>query len=136
MKLGEIMTTRVITVAIDDHLETARALFEKYHFHHLLVLDEEGTLVGIISDRDLLKALSPFIATLVERTEDLRTLQKRVHQIMSRRLITASKEHTIKEAAVLMLNNRVSCLPVVSANRTIEGIVSWKDILKWLVERI
>lgn len=136
MKVGEIMTTQVITVAIDDHLETARALFERYHFHHLLVLDEEGTLVGIISDRDLLKALSPFIATLVERSEDLRTLQKRAHQVMSRRLITVSKEHSIKEAAVLMLNNRVSCLPVVSAKRTIEGIVSWKDILKWLVERI
>ena len=129
------MTSQVITVGMDDEVGTVQALFERFRFHHLLVLGDEGVLVGVVSDRDLLKALSPFISTIIERPEDLRTLKKRVHQIMSHKPITVSKNHTIKDAAVLMLNEKISCLPITSPNGTIEGIVTWKDILKWLVEQ-
>jgi acetoin utilization protein AcuB len=134
--LQQIMTTQVVTVRMDDEVESVQALFERFHFHHLLVLQEDGTLVGVVSDRDLLKAVSPFISTLGERAEDLRTLKKRVHQIMSRTLITASKDHTVREAAVLMLNSKVSCLPIVRPNQTVEGIVTWKDIMRWLVWQV
>ncbi|MBZ5500125.1 MAG: CBS domain-containing protein [Acidobacteriia bacterium] len=134
--LQQIMTTQIVTVGMDDEVQTIQAIFERFRFHHLLVLDEDGTLVGVVSDRDLLKAVSPFISTLGERSEDLRTLKKRVHQIMSRRLITASKDHTVNEAAVLMLNSKISCLPIVRPNRTVEGIVTWKDIMKWLVRQV
>jgi acetoin utilization protein AcuB len=136
MKLEQIMTTQVVTVGMDDTVETVQMLFERFGFHHLLVIDEDSSLVGVVTDRDLLKALSPFISTLIERPEDLRTLKKRVHQIMGHRPITAYSDDTIKEAAVLMLNKEISCLPIVHPNRTIEGIVTWKDILKWLVEQM
>ena len=136
MKISQIMTTQVITVRMDNEVGTVRELFERFRFHHLLVVDEDGILVGVVSDRDLLKALSPFIETLIERPEDLRTLKKRVHQIMSHKPITASKDHTIRDAAVMMLNKKISCLPIVGSDRTIEGIVTWKDILKWLVEKM
>lgn len=137
MQLEQIMTTEVITVGMDETLESIKELFERLHFHHILVLDEvDGTLVGIVSDRDLLKAISPFISTLAERPQDLRTLKRRVHQIMSHRPITASKRDTVQDAAVLMLNKKISCLPIVRPDRTIEGVVTWKDILKWLVQQL
>jgi acetoin utilization protein AcuB len=134
--LRQIMTTQVVTVGMDDEIETVQALFERFHFHHLLVLREDGTLVGVVSDRDLLKSVSPFISTLGERSEDLRTLKKRVHQIMSRNVITATKDHTAHEAAVLMLNSKISCLPIVQPNGTVEGIVTCTDIMKWLVRQV
>ena len=136
MKLQQIMTTKVVTVELDDKVHTVRMLFERVKFHHLLVVDEDGILVGIVSDRDLLKALSPFISTIIERPADLRTLEKPVHQIMEHRPITASKDYTVKEAAVLMLSKNISCLPIVRPDGTIEGIVTWKDILKWLVKQM
>lgn len=135
MKLETIMTTEVVTVGTDDSLHTVQALFERFRFHHLLVLNEEGKLVGVVSDRDLLKALSPFISTLMERNQDLRTLERRVHQIMARKPITASKDLAISKAAILMLTKRVSCLPIVHPDRTVEGIVTHKDILSWLIEQ-
>jgi acetoin utilization protein AcuB len=135
MKLVQIMTTKVVTVGMDETLEAVRSLFERFRFHHILVIGENDVLVGVVSDRDLLKALSPFISTLIERPEDLRTLKRRVHQIMSHRAITASRHHTIKEAAILMLDQGISCLPIVRSDGTVEGIVTWKDILKWLVEQ-
>jgi acetoin utilization protein AcuB len=136
MQLQQIMTTHVVTVGLDENLKTVQELFMLSRFHHLLVLDEDGALVGVVSDRDLLKALSPFISTLAERPQDLRTLKKRVHQIMSRRPITASKNDTIRQAAILMLNNNISCLPVVSPQRTIEGIVTWKDVFRCLAKQL
>jgi acetoin utilization protein AcuB len=136
MKLEQIMSTRVITVGMDDKLETIQALFERFHFHHLIVLGENDFLVGVVSDRDLLKALSPFLSTLVERTQDLRTLKKPVHQIMARKPITAAKDLAVEEAAVLMLNKGISCLPIVRADRTVEGIVTDKDILRCLVKQM
>jgi acetoin utilization protein AcuB len=90
----------------------------------------------VVSDRDLLKALSPFISTLVERSQDLRTLKKPVHQIMTRKPFSASKDLAIEEAAVLMLNKKISCLPIVRPDLTVEGIVTDKDILKWLVKQM
>jgi predicted transcriptional regulator len=72
----------------------------------------------------------------LEIIKDLRTLKKRVHQIMGHKPITASKDHTIKDAAVMMLNGKISCLSIVSSDGTIEGIVTWKDILKWLVREV
>ena len=108
-----IMSTRAVTVTMDDSLARARELFNEHHFHHLLVV-QGPTLLGIISDRDLLKAVSPNIGTLSETDRDRATLNKRAHQIMSRKLITVAADTTVEAAARLLLEHRVSCLPVVT----------------------
>src|SRR5271168_4266559 len=88
MALSTIMTARIITVEMDDRLEVAKEIFDTMHFHHLLVVDDRKKLSGIVSDRDLLRALSPYVGSVSETNRDLATLNKRVHQIMSRHLIT------------------------------------------------
>jgi acetoin utilization protein AcuB len=132
MKLEEIMTTEVVTIGMDDKLKKVQEIFESRKFHHLLVVEEEE-LVGIVSDRDLLKQLSPFINTDSERFQDMSTLDKRVHQIMTRKPITAGKEDTVREAAELFIKKRISCLPILSPENEIIGLVTWKDILKKLI---
>jgi acetoin utilization protein AcuB len=135
MKLEKIMTPHVVTVGMDEELQTIQVLFESFHFHHLLVLGEKGVLVGVISDRDLLKHLSPFIATLIERPVDLRTLKTKAHQIMSRDPITTTKEESISNAAILMMENNISSIPIIRPDQTVEGIVTLKDIMKYLVQK-
>ena len=56
--VGEIMSSKVVTVEMDDSLEVIRDIFRKVKFHHLIVVDGKK-IVGIITDRDLLKAISP-----------------------------------------------------------------------------
>lgn len=129
MTVESIMTRKVVTVESDDSLKTIREIFDNVKFHHLLVV-ENRKLVGVISDRDLLKALSPFIGRLFERSQDAALLNKRAHQIMSRKPITVDKEFRIESAARLLMEENVSCLPVTSIEGTIEGIVTWKDIFK------
>lgn len=135
MKLEEIMAKRVVTVGMDDTLDVVRKIFEEVRFHHLLVINDKYEVVGVISDSDVLKALSPYLDTTSEQERDQVTLNKKTHQVMSHRPITASPEDSIEQAAALLLENHISCLPVISEDRTLAGIVTWKDILKNLAGR-
>lgn len=131
MKISEVMTRQVMTVSMDDSLRRVREVFEKHGFHHLLVLDRRR-VAGVISDRDLLKHVSPFIGKLSERSQDLSTLNRRVHQIMTRDLVSASTDDTVESGAALMLQNGVSCLPVVAQDGRPVGIVTARDLLRFV----
>ncbi|MBB2927443.1 acetoin utilization protein AcuB [Paraburkholderia silvatlantica] len=126
------MTSRVVTVGFDDTLATVREIFAQASFHHLLVVDE-GRLQGVVSDRDLLRAISPFIDSVVESARDLGTLNKRVHQIMSRKPLTLRPESSLSDAVALFLSSKISCIPIVDAEFRPVGIVSWRDVLRYLV---
>ena len=70
MKLSSIMTKQVVTVDMDTSLKAICGIFDDKKFHHLLVV-EDNELCGVISDRDLLKASSPFLNTLAEQKRDV-----------------------------------------------------------------
>lgn len=132
MNVDAIMSREPVTVGMDDDLHRVKDLFELYRFHHLLVLLGEK-LVGVISDRDLLRASSPFVGRASERPQDLATLNRRAHQIMTRDLVVVAPDTPVEEAARLMLDKRVSCLPVVAAEGQLLGIVTWRDQLRSLL---
>ncbi len=125
------MSKQVATVVFDDTLATVKDIFDAANFHHLLVV-EDGKLHGVVSDRDLLRAMSPFIGSNVESARDLNTLNRRVHQIMSRKPITLRPEAGIADAVDLFLAHQVSCIPIVDAQFQPVGIVSWRDVLRAL----
>jgi len=133
MTVELIMSKEVFKVRMDDTVGVIREIFDNANFHHLLVV-EGNKLVGVISDRDVLKAVSPFIGTFSEHNYDLVTLNKKAHQIMNHKPITVFKNASIQAAGIIMLNNNISCLPVVSPEGGIEGIVTWKDILRYYVK--
>jgi len=131
MGLEKVMSTELITLDLDDDLEKAKSVFEQHHIHHILIVDNKE-LLGIITDRDLHKHLSPAIGTNKETARDSSLLQKKVHQIMSRNLVTAKKNISLNEAVLLFHDNHISCLPVVSHDFQLLGIITWRDILKVL----
>jgi len=132
MDVRSIMTARVVTVEMDDRLDVVKQIFDTLKFHHLLVVDARKKLIGIVSDRDLLKALSPYVGSAAETTRDIATLNKRVHQIMSRNPITLHPEAEIADCVQLFLGQRISCIPIVDREFKPVGVVSWRDVLKSL----
>jgi len=134
MSVAKIMTRKVLRIGMDDTLETMHEIFQKHKFHHLLVV-EEDELVGVISDRDLLKEVSPFLNTLSEDYRDKQTLGKKAHQIMTRKAISVDGSTSIEDAAKILLRKNISCLPVLTPEGKLEGILSWKDLLRFYVER-
>lgn len=115
---------------MDDTLVRIQKLFTTHKMHHILVV-ERGKLMGVISDRDYLKSISPFIGTIHGRMEDEYTLNKKAHQIMTRKPVTITPKTTVEAAALLLLKHGGSCLPVASKSGKIEGIVTWRDLLKY-----
>lgn len=129
MEVTRIMTPGPMTVSPDDKLSKVREIFDHHRFHHLLVVDE-GELVGVLSDRDLLKALSPNLGTISETARDLATLDKRVHQIMTRQPIVLETTASVEDVIESFRGNRISCLPIVDNRKRPVGIVSWRDVFK------
>jgi acetoin utilization protein AcuB len=129
MAIRAIMSSPVETVNMDDRLSVVKSVFERTHFHHLLVV-EEKKLLGVISDRDLLKTISPTLGTAAEVLRDTAILNKRAHQIMTRSPIFLHEGDMISQAIDVFLNNNVSCIPVLDGDENVAGIVSWRDILR------
>jgi acetoin utilization protein AcuB len=135
MSIKSIMTGKVVTVKLDDPLSAVKEIFEAQHFHHVLVV-EHGKLLGVVSDRDLLKALSPRLGTLAETNKDAATLNKRVHQIMTRKPVTLRPEATILDAVRVFKTHRISCIPLVDEEERPVGILSWRDLLAAMAEQL
>ncbi len=120
MIVASIMSRKVVTAEIGDTLWTVSEIFENTEFHHIFVVDNRN-LVGVISDRDL----------PAEKECDTATMNKKAHQVMSRVPITVDAQTSIEKASNLLLENNISCVPVVSTGGVIEGIVSWREIMKF-----
>jgi acetoin utilization protein AcuB len=127
--VADLMTRDVRSVTPDEYLLVLNDLFRKHRIHHLLVV-EDGALVGVISDRDVLRAISPFLGTTAEQHRDARTLEMRAREIMTRQPITITPEAPIQAAASLLLAHDISCLPVVSDGGTVHGIITSRDVLR------
>lgn len=131
MLVQHIMSRNVVTVGLDDTLALVKEIFDHSKFHHLLAM-EHGELLGVVSDRDLFKALSPNIGTSVETYKDTATLNKRVHQIMSRKPKCLREDATVDAAIDLFVEHAISCIPILSADDRLVGILSWRDVLRSL----
>ncbi len=129
MAISQIMRRNLITLDMDDTLSDAKGLFEHHDMHHILITDS-GKLTGVITDRDLLQHLSPTIGTRKETPQDGFILNKKVHLIMSRDVISASDEITLNEAVLMFYDHKISCIPVVNEQAQPVGIITWRDIIK------
>mgnify|MGYP000373709733 CR=1 FL=1 len=136
MKVEEIMSGNVISINMDERLEMVQKLFAKHQFHHLLVVDNHKELVGVISERDLLKAISPNIELPTANVKDLATLNKRVHQIVSNKVVCIHQFSQFSAAVKIFQEKKVSCLPVINANNIPVGIITWRDVIAWLHNKV
>ncbi|MGO2353769.1 MAG: CBS domain-containing protein [Marinomonas foliarum] len=128
MKAKDIMVTDVICVDMDERLPQVRHIMETNGFHHLPVTDK-GKLVGIISDRDLLRLISPFIDSASEQPRDIDTLNRAAHQVMTRQPITVKAETPVEDIVAWLKRVDISCLPVTDNEDNIVGIISWRDLV-------
>jgi acetoin utilization protein AcuB len=135
MRIEDVMTREVISAGLDDTLEHVRSLFTRYRFRHLPIVGDTGELVGIVSDRDILANVSPFAGTINERAADANSLRRKVHQVMTRNPQTIDPRERAERAALVMLHQRISALPVVSQGGELVGIVTMRDVVRVLLNQ-
>lgn len=129
MKVRKIMITEVVTLQVDDELSVASDIMHLARFRHLPIL-EGDRLVGIISQRDLYKAsLASVMGYNYAETRDyLKTVV--IRDAMVKDVITISPDTEVHEAARILLDKKIGCLPVVDADRLV-GMVTETDILQY-----
>ena len=127
------MTKHPVTVTSEATISEAAKLMKKNHFHRMLVVDN-GKLVGYFSDRDVMR-VAPSPATTLSRYEIRSLLDKmKVTEIMQKKVVTVKEDATVEEAALIMYNNKVGGLPVISDVGAVVGIITATDILKTFVD--
>jgi len=132
MRVENLMTQKVFTVEPQDMIDRVFFLIHYEKVRHLPVV-EKGKVVGIVSDRDLYKALGPksnSSSIAAEGTTELHVLPKKVTHIMHRGVITVQPDTYASKAAALMAENRIGALPVVDNKNKLVGILSATDILR------
>ena len=119
-RLEAVMTKKVVTLSARNSFEEALAMMANHPFRHLLVVDAEGQLCGLLSDRDLLRALN--------RTSDWSRTS--VNELMTRDPVTVRLNTPLSAAVRRMLSHRVNCLPVTDGVGRVQGIVTSTDLLR------
>jgi acetoin utilization protein AcuB len=126
------MNPNVITVDADDSMLDATKILKEHNIRHLPVL-EKGKLVGVITDRDLKRA-SPSDATTLEAHELLYLIATiKVREIMTKNPITVPYNYTIEEAAEILLQAKISGMPVVDKDGDVIGTITQTDLFKVLI---
>jgi acetoin utilization protein AcuB len=134
MKVNELMTEKVITISPEDKVDKVFFLFHYESIRHLPVVTEKGTLVGIISDRDIKKVLGPRHKKHMQNDGTLLTVSARkVRMMMHRQPMTIGPDERAAEAAAIMVSNKIGALPVIN-NKKLVGIITATDILKSYVK--
>jgi acetoin utilization protein AcuB len=136
MKIEEIMSEKVTCINLDDRLSVVRELFIKHKFHHLMVTDSKNQLVAVISERDYLKATNSNIELPTANEKDLAMLNKRVHQIVTKKLVAIKQFSPFSEAIKTFHDTGMSCLPVINSNNQPVGVITSRDIIKWLYSKV
>jgi len=132
MYVSDWMTKKVFSVSPDDYLSDALSLMKEKGIKHIPVV-KGGKLKGIISDRDI-KEYSPSKATSLDIYELHYILAKtKIKEMMTTGVITTTSDAPVEEAAMIMLDRGIGCLPVLDTDN-LTGIISDKDIFRALVD--
>lgn len=115
-RVGDLMSIALTCVRDTDTIDTARQEMQRAAIHHLPVVDERQTLIGIISSNDLLGR------------QRKHPRKQRVGRSMSRTVVTASPEMPAREALALMAEHAFHSLPVVAGDGQLVGIVTDTDL--------
>jgi acetoin utilization protein AcuB len=124
MLVRDVMVDSVVTISPDTTLQDAYRLMRDKHIRHLPIVDR-GALVGVVTDRDLRLATSALAPTPFPPESAVTT-------VMSRSPVTAAAWDPIEDAARMMRENKIGCLPILDDGRLI-GIITGLDLLDALI---
>ena len=127
--VDDIMSTEVFTLGRNDKLSVADDLMKQQRIRHILVLNADGDLCGILTQRDLFRGILLRSLGYGSRAEQKMLDSLSIKDAMHDEVFTITPESTLSDAANLMLSNKVGCLPVVDGERLV-GMISEADFVK------
>lgn len=141
MKVREIMTKDVVSLKPDDSAQDALAKLSKMQISGLPVIDAQGKLAGMFTEKDILSYILPSYIQKVGRfiyEDNPKSTKKKfsdlpkikINQLMRKEVVTTSEDVTLCEVARLMLTQKARRIPVLDKSGKVVGIVARCDVLK------
>ena len=134
MLVQDVMQTKLLTVTPATTLPEALRLTAQRGVRHLPVVDGDR-LVGILSDRDLKRAMASSATSLEAHELNYLLDRLRVDEIMTRTVITIAPMFPIEAAARIMLQEKIGALPVIESGQLV-GLVTETDVLRLFVRAL
>jgi CBS domain-containing protein len=132
MIAADIMTENPLTIRQTDTIGDAIDALQSMDIRHLPVVDDEGNLVGMLSDRDL----GPLMRTFTEGADAERMIvplsRRRVTDFMSSDVVSVDVDAEVSSIIETMLEQHVGAVPVVDGEGAVSGIISYVDLLRAL----
>jgi CBS domain-containing protein len=128
LRVRDIMGKSLVTVSVSERLSTVEDIMTLGHVRHMPVV-QGGKLVGVVSERDLLRASLSVLSEHrgAERRAFLHVVE--IARVMSAPPIVIGPDATVDEAALVMAEKKIGCLPVVENDRLL-GMVTETDVLR------
>lgn len=134
MRVKNWMSKDVVTVVPEESMMKASKLMKDRDISRLPVVDDEGRLMGIVSDRDV-KEASPSKATTLDVHELYYLLSEiKVKDIMTKNPVALNVEDTVEKAAMVLHERRLSGLPVIDDDEKVVGIITESDIFRVFID--
>jgi CBS domain-containing protein len=136
MLVHEVMTTPAVCVGPDTSLKHAIEMLDEHRITAMPVVNDDGHLVGVVSEADVLRDVVPTDRRLHERSVEVAvaTVQLAVTDVMTRLPLSVSPDDDVAQAVDLLVATQVKSLPVVSLGRVI-GMISRRDVIAVLARR-
>lgn len=128
LKVRDVMTRDVRTVNRNDRLSVADELMKLGGFRHVVVLDEAGAVAGVVSSRDIFHGVLAWSLGHGQAAHEKSLASYPVTQVMSVDTVTIAPEAELRDAAALMAERKIGCVPVVDGTQLV-GILTEGDFL-------
>jgi acetoin utilization protein AcuB len=148
-KLKAIMKTPVVTIREDEDFSQAQIKFLNNHTSHLLVVDHDHKLVGVVSQKYIYKTQSPrkIVSEEMDYDPDIlvdgdsfytkETLNNYIlRSIMSKNPLSLMADDPVSKAVVLMAKRNISCIPIVDSQKHIEGVITDKEVIRFIASSL
>lgn len=129
LTIGDVMTRDVKTLRADQVLLAAMQFLREHHVRHIPVVDGQGALVGVLTDRDIKRATPSALAPGQREVWEKVVNSTPLSRVMTREPTTANPETPLRRAVQLFVDENIGCLPVLS-NGALVGIVTARDLFR------
>ncbi len=129
----DLMSSNPFTLLEDDNLRVADEIMKWKSIRHIPVIDHTGKFVGLITDKDLLRASISSLAEISWGVQDALYQDIQAAEIMNKAVVTISPKTSISRVARLMYKNKFSCLPVLKKGELV-GVITEADFIRFFMK--
>ncbi|MDD2390227.1 MAG: CBS domain-containing protein [Desulfobacterales bacterium] len=130
---NQIMSSPVVTLTAETSLDSAWQLICDRRFRHLPVVDRQDKLIGIISDRDILRQTAQICRHQAYGSDHRDPVHITIQTIMKSQVLTAGPQTEIRKIARILFEERIGSMPIINAHDSLAGIITRSDILRTLI---